>query len=186
MLQDELYHHGIKGMHWGIRRFQNEDGSRTSLGLKHLAATRPSRAGESDSKSTNSKTSKQTSSDKTKTFKQAKSDTKEELFSPEEKELLKETAKTVAKVGAGLALAYGSAKLGSVATSAVTAHGKDIALFALKQTPNIPMATIQGYKDTINMGMAITKGGTTAGKALMKTGGGLIKVSGKIASAALR
>ena len=24
---DELYHHGIKGMHWGVRRFQNPDGS---------------------------------------------------------------------------------------------------------------------------------------------------------------
>ena len=25
----ELYHHGIKGQRWGIRRFQNEDGSLT-------------------------------------------------------------------------------------------------------------------------------------------------------------
>lgn len=28
----ELYHHGIKGMHWGVRRFQNEDGSLTPDG----------------------------------------------------------------------------------------------------------------------------------------------------------
>lgn len=28
-----LIHHGIKGQKWGIRRFQNEDGSRTSAGL---------------------------------------------------------------------------------------------------------------------------------------------------------
>lgn len=32
--QNELYHHGIKGMKWGIRRFQNEDGSLTSAGKK--------------------------------------------------------------------------------------------------------------------------------------------------------
>jgi hypothetical protein len=30
----ELYHHGILGMHWGIRRFQNEDGSLTPAGQK--------------------------------------------------------------------------------------------------------------------------------------------------------
>jgi len=31
---DYLMHHGIKGMKWGVRRFQNKDGSYTSLGLK--------------------------------------------------------------------------------------------------------------------------------------------------------
>lgn len=30
----ELYHHGIKGMKWGIRRFQKKDGSLTSAGKK--------------------------------------------------------------------------------------------------------------------------------------------------------
>jgi len=29
-----LVHHGIKGQRWGIRRFQNEDGSLTPLGKK--------------------------------------------------------------------------------------------------------------------------------------------------------
>ncbi len=31
---DELYHHGIKGQKWGIRRFQNKDGTRTAAGKK--------------------------------------------------------------------------------------------------------------------------------------------------------
>lgn len=29
---NELYHFGVKGMHWGVRRYQNQDGSYTSKG----------------------------------------------------------------------------------------------------------------------------------------------------------
>lgn len=32
--QNELYHHGIKGMRWGVRRFQNKDGTLTNAGKK--------------------------------------------------------------------------------------------------------------------------------------------------------
>ena len=30
----ELYHHGVKGMRWGVRRYQNKDGTLTSAGKK--------------------------------------------------------------------------------------------------------------------------------------------------------
>ncbi len=37
MNKSELRHHGILGQHWGIRRFQNKDGSLTSAGRKRYA-----------------------------------------------------------------------------------------------------------------------------------------------------
>lgn len=33
----ELYHHGVKGQKWGVRRFQNADGSLTAAGKRREA-----------------------------------------------------------------------------------------------------------------------------------------------------
>lgn len=33
---NELQHHGVKGMKWGVRRYQNPDGSLTAAGKKRM------------------------------------------------------------------------------------------------------------------------------------------------------
>ena len=38
LYETELYHHGIKGMKWGVRRYQNPDGTLTAEGKSRLAS----------------------------------------------------------------------------------------------------------------------------------------------------
>lgn len=47
----ELQHHGIKGMKWGRRRYQNKDGSRTAAGKKRYSEGSDAAGGDSKAKS---------------------------------------------------------------------------------------------------------------------------------------
>lgn len=35
----ELYHHGVKGQKWGVRRYEDENGKLTDVGKKHYYNT---------------------------------------------------------------------------------------------------------------------------------------------------
>ena len=39
-MDNEVYHYGIKGMKWGVRRYQNKDGTLTNTGKKRLIEER--------------------------------------------------------------------------------------------------------------------------------------------------
>ena len=117
---EELYHHGIKGMRWGIRRYQNPDGSLTSAGRKHLE--------KADTKWAKKKTDKITA--------QAKKASQKELDAYG-KELLKlpNALKTNGKLSAQTVNAYNRkmAELMSQKTSNIRAPSGRVVSFVTKR-----------------------------------------------------
>ena len=49
-MNDELYHYGVIGMKWGVRRYQNADGTLTSAGKKKYSAYKDKQIAKSERK----------------------------------------------------------------------------------------------------------------------------------------
>lgn len=66
MTDRSIYHHGIKGMKWGIRRFQNKDGTLTPEGKKRAAKSEKKRKTPEDDKSKTKSSAESSVSNKSK------------------------------------------------------------------------------------------------------------------------
>lgn len=139
---NELYHHGIKGMKWGVRRYQNKDGGLTYAGRKHLlkeeyksakksADRQYTKAAETWNKTTNRGTISNKKADKAlddaadkwaierksakKSYKQQKSEMKKAYKQSDEYKAKRKKAIKIGAAVAGTALAtYGAYKVSQV------------------------------------------------------------------------
>lgn len=100
--EKELYHYGIKGQKWGVRRFQNPDGSYTSEGRIHYGI-KGTRTGNS-SDVTNSVTNKV--KDAAQNAAENVADPGGNKLTPEQKAALKKAAMITAGVAAAGAIGY--------------------------------------------------------------------------------
>lgn len=94
-LEQELCHHGIKGQKWGVRRYQNADGSLTAKGRVHWGVGGPRHPASNSKKQNRSLESEQSKS----RVSRSKS------LSDEDKEKRNKAIKTALLIGGGVAVA---------------------------------------------------------------------------------
>lgn len=114
MQEEIIYHHGVKGQKWGVRRYQNEDGSLTPAGKKRYAEDADSEVKESRKQDVKNRRTLSDSEleEKIKRLKmerELKSLTEEDISPGKKatKEILSSAGKKVLSAAAAGALAYG-------------------------------------------------------------------------------
>ncbi len=118
---NELYHHGIKGMHWGIRRYQNSDGTYTDAGKRRERVADERRARQNDKIARKEATRQRSWNAKNSALLSDEELTNQILRLQREKQLKDLTAQTV-RPGKKKALDY-MERYGSQALSAIVTAG---------------------------------------------------------------
>lgn len=122
-----LEHHGIIGQKWGIRRFQNKDGTRTNAGLKR---EKQYREGEIDSSGKTKKSSE------------------------EKKDTWKKVGKIAAEVAVAAAIGYAAANSEEI-QSAVSTAMKNIRISAAEKSLDIRSKTLAGQTALSRIGIQV-------------------------------
>ena len=137
----ELYHHGIKGQRWGIRRFQNEDGSLTPEGKQRYevnTVTKIDRNGVT---------------------------TKQQQMSKEGKKLYKQDLKDtkIAKRSSFGNTSLGALKGSAIAAAGVTAAIATLGAIGIKSAANSGSSAGAGYIGMLTLaGLGVISSGTGA------------------------
>lgn len=142
MYNNELYHHGVKGQKWGVRRFQNKDGSLTRLGQKRADKQAKAIAKEAEKKASRGQYSLDTkfeSISRGRSLKKGKSG-------------VRDIASGVAAVGLGIATAGTMLKSGQTNKNALFTGGKkgSPAEKMLNSTKNISDVLSKGIDNRAN------------------------------------
>lgn len=147
--EDDLMHHGIKGQTWGVRRYQNEDGTWTAAGKK--------RYGDDGSTGGNrgSFGGRANSAANTKNTPEAKARS--------------EKLKTAAKIGAAVAgtalVAYGAYKLNNLATESLKAGDRYLA----KQKQTMADMALKNYFDQMEIANKVKGPGAITNRTPIET-----------------